>query len=143
MCTAAATVAKGVARTRIGVSAERARSSLVMRRSIVALLSGSLAALLAGCCGAGPAHVTEGSSSNGAHVALAPRMDLHCTPQSADDEAKCHAQGDDRTYGPPLVCRGTPPPPEEEKAEREAWEKGTSPCTCYGRADIERCSQVP
>src|SRR5947208_1382308 len=49
------------------------------------------------------------------------RREYHCTPKSngADEEAGCRAKG--CRYGPPLVCIGTPPPPEIEQGIRKQY----------------------
>lgn len=71
-----------------------------------------------------------------------PRMDLHCTPQPDFDEAACAARGDGCGYGPPLVCSGVDDP-EGREQERQAYEAGTSPCTCVCPADVRACAMVP
>jgi hypothetical protein len=114
--------------------------------AVVAFVVGLASLALDGCCGAGcPARTThtESSSSSATHAALPPRMDLHCTPQSIDDESKCVSQGSDHHFGPPLECYGTPPPPDVEAAQREAWEKAASPCVCFTDRDAQMCSEVP
>lgn len=72
-----------------------------------------------------------------------PRLDLHCTPQAADDESKCAAMGADHHLGPPLICRGVDVGPEIEAEERKVYEAGTNPCTCISSEQVRMCSMVP
>jgi hypothetical protein len=66
---------------------------------------------------------------------LAPRMDLHCTPADAGDEARCAAQGSGYRYGPPPFNNGPARASAEALARDEAAyaaqvESGTLPCEC-------------
>ncbi len=113
----------------------------------ILLLSCFLAA-----CGAAPvkdpgAPETKGTEldandGHGKATQLAPRFDLHCTP-AAGEEAACAARGAEYHFGPPLVCRGAPPPSDLVEAERRAYEQATAPCMCISREDELRCSMMP
>ena len=68
--------------------------------------------------------------------ALAPRPDLHCTPQAEGDEAACkQKQGKDCRLEPKSQCRGVPPTEGEQEAARRAYESNTLPCACQCEVD--------
>lgn len=71
---------------------------------------------------------------------MAPRMDLHCTPASADDEARCVAQGADFHYGPNSFDNG--PARSEAQLARDTaawqsmWDHATLPCECVSNSPV-------
>lgn len=111
------------------------------------LVHGSLLAVafaLAACGGATPRkEASTVPSASEKKPAGTPRLDLHCTPQNTDDEAKCAAQGPDHRFGPPLVCRGTPVGDDVRQYELQAYEAGTEPCTCISSQAERDCMMVP
>lgn len=95
--------------------------------------------LVVAACGGGQ----QRSSGGGGAQKMAPRMDLHCTPQTNFDQAECAASGKDCHYGPPLICRGVDVPDEQKELERQEYESGRLPCECACEEDRVRCSMVP
>lgn len=65
---------------------------------------------------------------------LAPRADLHCTPQRAGDEAACASRGDGSTYGPMPFDNGPARPDgaasSASDAYAQSYQAGTLPCAC-------------
>lgn len=98
-------------------------------------------------CGGGQKSSTTGTGtgtgSGSGSAGVAPRMDLHCTPQAGFDEPACAARGEGCGYGPPLICRGIDVDDETKERERRAYESGEQPCECICAVDRERCAMVP
>lgn len=102
------------------------------------LLVGFLAA-----CGAAPNAVNgprELGKEPEREPGLAPRLDLHCTPVAAGDEAACLARGRDYHFGAQPVCHGTQPSPDLVEAERQAYEQATAPCVCIQGSGVVPCA---
>jgi hypothetical protein len=92
--------------------------------------------------GAEPAAVPTPVSQTATPPALAPRPDLHCTPQAEGDEAACRQkQGKDCRFEPASQCRGVPPTEGEQERMQRAYEAGTLPCAC--QCEVDRICNRP